>query len=59
MDERALVADLDKLRRLALEFESRKLQVNDGKSKVLRCLWNVDAFLISICSNEELLEEVQ
>ena len=41
VDETALVADSEKLCRLASEFgrvyESKKLRVNVGKSKVMRC----------------------
>ena len=39
--------------------ERRKLRVNVGKSKVMRCSRDVDASRISVRLNGELLEEVQ
>ena len=42
-----------------LECERRKLQFNEGKSKVMRCSRNVNAGRISVFLNGELLEEVQ
>jgi hypothetical protein len=63
-DDTALVADSEeKLCRLVSEFgrvcERRKLRVNVGKSKVMRCSRTVDASKISVTLNGELLEEVQ
>ena len=62
-DDTALVADSEeKLCRLVNEFarvcEIRKLRVNVGKSKVMRCsrYRNVDRMLVIL--NGELLEEV-
>ena len=63
-DDTALVADSEeKLCRLVSAFgrvcERRKLRVNVGKSKVMRCSRDVDASRISVRLNGELLEEVQ
>ena len=63
-DDTALLADSEeKLCRLVAEFgracDRRKLRVNVGKSKVMRCSRNDDASGISVLLNGELLEEVQ
>ena len=63
-DDTALVADSEeKLCRLVSEFgrvcERRKLRVNVGKSKVMRCSRDGGASRIGVRLNGELLEEVQ
>ena len=62
-DDTTLVADSEKLCRLVLEFErvyeKRKLCVNVGKSKIMRCLMSVKVNRISVFLNGMLLEEVQ
>jgi hypothetical protein len=63
-DDTALVVDSEeKMCRLVAEFgtvcDRRKLRVNVGKSKMMRCSRNDDASRISVLLNGELLEEVQ
>jgi len=63
-DDTALVADSEeKLRRLVVEFgivcERRKLRVNVGKSKVMRCSRNGVVGTLDIRLNGEVLEEVE
>ena len=62
-DDTALVADSEeKLRRLVTEFgrvcERRKLRVNVGKSKVMKCTRRVDGGGMNVMLNGERLEEV-
>ena len=62
-DERALVADSEeKLCRLVSKFgrecERRKLRVNEGKSKVMRCLRYGNGGRMHVILNGEPLEEV-
>ena len=61
-DDRALVADTEKLDRLVSEFgrvcERRKLRVNVGKSKVMRCSRYGNGDQIHVILNGEQLEEV-
>ena len=62
-DDTALVADsVEQLRRLVVEFERvcerRKLRVNAGKSKVMRCGGAVDGVGMDVRLNGEVLEEV-
>ena len=58
-----VVADSErKLCQLVTEFgkvcERRKLRVNVGKSKVMRCTSNEDGARLNVMLNEEALEEV-
>ena len=61
-DDTALVADSEKLCRLVSEFgrvcESRKLRVNVGKSKVMRCSRYGNGGRMHVVLNGEPLEEV-
>ena len=62
-DDTALVADSEeKLCRLVSEFdrvcERRKLSVNVGKSKVMRCFRYANGDRVHVIRNGELLEEV-
>lgn len=62
-DDTALVADSEeKLRQLVTEFgrvcERRKLRVNVGKSKVMKCTRRVDGGMMNVMLNGEILEEV-
>ena len=61
-DDTALVADSEKLWRLVSEFgrvcESRKLRVNVGKSKVMRCSRYGIGDRMHVILNDEPLEEV-
>ena len=62
-DDAVLVADSEeKLRRLVTEFgrvcERRKLKVNAGKSKVMRCMRGEDGARMNVVLNGEILEEV-
>ena len=62
-DDTVVVADSErKLCHLVTEFgkvcERRKLGVNMGKSKVMRCSRNEDGARLNIKLNEEALEEV-
>ena len=62
-DDTALVADLkEKLCKLVSEFgrvcERRKLRVNVGKSKVMRCSRYGNGGRMHVILNGELLEEV-
>ena len=62
-DDTALVADSEKkLCRLLSEFgrvcERRKLRVNAGKSKVMRCSWYGNVGRMHVTLNGEPLEEV-
>ena len=62
-DDAVVVADSErKLCQLVTEFrrvcERRKLQVNVGKSKVMRCTRNEDGARLNVMLNGEALEEV-
>ena len=62
-DDTVVVADSErKLCQLVTEFgrvcERRKLQVNVGKSKVMRCTRNEDGARLNVMLNGEALEEV-
>ena len=62
-DDTVVVADSErKLCQLVTEFgrvcERRKLQVNVGKSKVMRCTRNEDGARMNVMLNGEALEEV-
>ena len=62
-DDTVVVADSkEKLCRLVAEFgvvcERRKLRVNVGKSKVMRCTRNEDGTRLNVILNGEALEEV-
>ena len=61
-DDTALVADSEKLCRLVSEFgrvcERRKLRVNVGKSKVMRCSRYGNGDRMHVIPNGEPLEEV-
>ena len=61
-DDTALVADSEKLCRLVSEFdrvcERRKLRVNVGKSKVMRCSRHGNGDRMHVILNGEPLEEV-
>ena len=62
-DDTVVVADSEKkLRQLVTEFgkvcERRKLRVNVGKSKVMRCTRNEDGGRLNVTLNGEVLEEV-
>ena len=62
-DDTVVVADSErKLCQLATEFgrvcERRKLRVNVGKSKVMRCTRNEDGAKLNVMLNGEALEEV-
>ena len=62
-DDTALVAGSEeKLCRLVSEFgrvcERRKLRVNVGKSKVMRCSWYSNGDRMHVILNDETLEEV-
>ena len=62
-DDTVVVADSEKkLRQLVEEFgrvcERRKLRVNVGKSKVMRCTRNEDGGRLNVTLNGEVLEEV-
>ena len=62
-DDTALTADSEeKLCRLVTEFsrvcDRRKLRVNVGKSKVIRCSRNDDASRISVLRDGKLLKKV-
>ena len=62
-DDTPLVADSEeKLCRLVSEFgrvcERRKLRVNEGKSKVMRCAWYGNRGRMHVILNGEPLEEV-
>ena len=62
-DDTVVVADSErKLCKLVTEFgrvcERRKLQVNVGKSKVVRCTRNEDGARLNVMLNGEALEEV-
>ena len=62
-DDTVVVADSErKLCQLVTEFRSmcerRKLQVNVGKSKVMRCTRNEDGARLNIMLNGEALEKV-
>ena len=61
-DDTALVADSEKLGRLVSEFsrvcERRKLRVNVGKSKVMRCSRYGNRDRMHVILNGEPLEEV-
>ena len=62
-DDTVVVADSErKLCQLVTEFgrvcERRKLRVNVGKSKVMRCTRNVDGARLNVMLNGEALEEV-
>ena len=63
-DDTALVADSEqKLGRLVTEFgrvcERRKLRVNVGKSKVMRCSRHVNVGRMNVRLNGDQLEEVE
>ena len=63
-DDTALVADSEeKLKQLVTEFgsvcEIRKLRVNAGKSKVMRCTRDVVGGRLNVSVNGEMLEEVE
>ena len=63
-DDTALVAEsAEQLRRLVMEFgrvcERRKLRVNVGKSKVMRCSGSMDDADMDVRLNGEVLEEVK
>ena len=63
-DDVALVADSkEKLERLIKEFERvcsmRKLKINVGKSKVMRCISLEENVPLNISLNGEALEEVR
>ena len=62
-DDTVVVADSEmKLRQLVSEFgrvcERRKLRVNVGKSKVMRCTRNEDGARLNVTLSGEVLEEV-
>ena len=61
-DDTELVADSEKLCRLVSEFgrvcESRKLRVNVGKSKIMRCSRYGNGGRMRVLLNGEPLEEV-
>ena len=62
-DDTVVVADSEsKLCQLVTEFgrvcERRKLRVNVGKSKVMRCTRNEDGARLNVMLNGEALEEV-
>ena len=62
-DDTVLVADSErKLCQLVTEFgrvcERRKLQVNLGNSKVMRCTRSEDGATLNVMMNGEVLEEV-
>ena len=62
-DDIVMVADSErKLCQILTEFgrvyERRKLQVNVGKSKVMRCTRNEDGARLNVLLNGEALEEV-
>ena len=62
-DDTVVVADSErKLCQLVIEFgrvcERRKLRVNVGKSKVMRCTRNKDGARLNVMLNGEALEEV-
>ena len=62
-DDTGVVADSErKLCQLVTEFgwvcERRKLRVNVGKSKVMRCTRNEDGARLNVMLNGEALEEV-
>ena len=62
-DDTVVVADSErKLCQLVTEFgrvcETRKLRVNMGKSKVMRCMGNEDGARLNVMLNREALEEV-
>ena len=62
-DDTVVVADSErKLCQLVTEFgrvcERRKLRVNVGKSKVMRCTRNEDGAILNVMLNGEALEEV-
>ena len=63
VDDTVVVADCErKLCQLVTEFgrvcERRKLQVNVGKSQVMRCTRNEDGVRLNVMLNGEALEEV-
>ena len=61
-DDTALVADSEKLYRLVSKFgrvcERRKLRVNVGKSKVMRCSRSGNEGRMHVIPNRKPLEEV-
>ena len=62
-DDTVVVADSErKLYQLVIEFgrvcERRKLRVNVGKSKVMRCTRSEDGARLNVMLNGEALEEV-
>ncbi|KAK7073922.1 hypothetical protein SK128_008435 [Halocaridina rubra] len=63
-DDTILVADTENdLNHLVTKFinvwERKKLQVNIGKSRVMRCMRSVNAGRLNVGVNEELLEDVE